>query len=74
MASKFQKRHYEAIAQALQAAHPLKGSPADNDLENFRWFVCRNEIARMLERDNSDFKRGRFEAACEPGANVRARG
>ena len=64
----FQKRHYEAIALAMQASHVL-GNPAQRN----QWESVRNELADMFARDNGQFKRDRFMYACEPGANVRAR-
>jgi hypothetical protein len=66
--TKFAKRHYEAIAVAMQAAHVL-GDPAKRN----QWESVRNELADMFARDNGQFKRDRFMWACEPGANVKAR-
>ena len=66
--NKFAKRHYEAIALAMQHAHVL-GNPVQRN----QWESVRNELADMFARDNGMFKRDRFMHACEPGANVRAR-
>jgi len=66
--NKFAKRHYEAIAQAMQHAHVI-GDPSYRN----QWESVRNEFADMFGRDNCQFKRDRFMHACEPGANVRAR-
>ena len=66
--NKFAKRHYEAIALAMQAAHVIC-DPAKRN----QWESVRNELADMFARDNEQFKRDRFMYACEPGANVRAR-
>ena len=66
--NKFAKRHYEAVALAMQSAHVI-GDPARRD----QWESVRNELADMFARDNGQFKRDRFMWACEPGANVRAR-
>ena len=63
--SHFQKRHYEAVALAMQSAHLIGGRN--------QWESVRNELADMFARDNGQFKRDRFMWACEPGANVRAR-
>ena len=71
----FAKRHYEAIATAMQEAHPSAAdtdTPSRLEAEEFRWFVVRRTLADTLARDNGQFKRDRFERACEPGANVRA--
>ena len=66
--NKFAKRHYEAIALAMQSAHVI-GNPAKRN----QWESVRNELADMFAGDNGQIKRDRFMWACEPGANVRAR-
>ena len=66
--TKFAKRHYEAIALAMQHAS-THGDPARRN----QWESVRNELADMFARDNSEFKRDRFMYACEPGANVKTR-
>ena len=66
--NKFAKRHYEAIALAMQHAHVI-GDPAKRN----QWESVRNELADLFARDNGMFKRDRLMHACEPGANVRAR-
>ena len=66
--NKFAKRHYEAIALAMQHAHVV-GDPARRN----QWESVRNELADLFARDNGQFKRERFIHACEPGANVQAR-
>ena len=69
MSAMFNKRHYEAIAQALQDAYP-KG-----DMVLVRpWWNVFEKLADTFTRDNPKFSRARFMSACEPGANVRARG
>ena len=70
--ARFAKRHYEAIAQAMQGAHVPRGVICDPCKRN-QWECVRNELADMFMRDNGEFKRDRFMRACEPGANVRAR-
>jgi hypothetical protein len=66
----FAKRHYEVIALALQASHP----PAPySSLDVEQWEKTRDELAKAFVRHSSQFKRDRFERACSPGANVRAR-
>jgi hypothetical protein len=70
--SKFCKRHYEAIAEVLQSASPIQADNAYSiRLDQHNETV--SHFANMLARDNGLFKRGRFERACVPGANVRAR-
>ena len=65
----FTKQHYEAIATALQNAQGY--CETDNQRRGVE--RARNELAGMFARDNGLFKCDRFEAACVPGANVRAR-
>jgi hypothetical protein len=72
---KFAKRHYEAIAQAMQHACPLAPRDSSNadPIRRNQWESVRNELTDMFARDSGMFKRDRFMHACEPGANVRAR-
>ncbi len=70
MPSKFCKRHYEAIAEAMQEAKPEPNWCAN---KHAQWNVTVSRLADMLARDNGLFKRDRFVRACEPGTNVRAR-
>lgn len=65
----FAKRHYEKIATALQSA----AGYCETDNQKRGVERARNEPADMFAGDNGLFKRGRFIAACEPGANVKAR-
>lgn len=66
----FAKRHYEAIATVMQNCKP-RPIPLFN--EAGQWYTTVYHLSEMLARDNPQFKRDRFERACEPGANVRAR-
>jgi hypothetical protein len=65
--NRFAKRHYEAIALAIQDAR--RRANGSNDPMT----VVVDELASMFPGDNGRFRRGRFERACVPGANVRAR-
>lgn len=65
--SQFCKRHYEAIATAMQEAR--RELPENPEGIN----VACNNLADLFARDSGLFKRDRFIRACEPGANVRAR-
>jgi hypothetical protein len=56
-----------AIAQAIQEARRSVNSSNDPIA------TVIEELADVFAADNGDFKRDRFERACEPGANVRAR-
>jgi hypothetical protein len=70
MASKFAKRHYEAIAAEMQILHQVwSGNP---DTEQCVEDVV-NTLAHAFKRDNFGFDSERFKRACLPGANVRAR-
>jgi hypothetical protein len=62
----FSKRHYEQIATTMQRAYADMKFPADYD-----YVVA--QLSRTFAQDNSAFKCDRFERACVPGANVRAR-
>jgi len=65
---RFSKRHYEALALALQDARTHLRCDAINQQE-----CVLRMLADMFAADNSQFKRQRFINACQPGANVRAR-
>ena len=65
--NQFAKRHYEAIATAIQEAR-RRVNGSNNPIA-----VVVDEIADLFASDNGMFKRERFVRACEPGANVRAR-
>lgn len=67
MKSKFQQRHYEAIASAMQK------TKNDNTDGGYAWLRIRNALVIMFQDDNPNFNRDRFINACEPGANVKAR-
>ena len=67
--NKFAKRHYEAIATAMQEAMRVASMPGD--VHCVRMVI--EELADLFASDNGMFKRERFVRACEPGANVRAR-
>ena len=67
----FQKRHYEAIALAMQEASRMANN--GEACEKHGVVAAIEELSRVFARDNSQFKRERFIAACQPGANVRAR-
>ncbi len=62
--NKFAKRHYEAIAEAIQEARRRANGSYDPIT------VVVDEIADTFAGDNGMFKRDRFIRACEPGANV----
>ena len=68
--SKFAKRHYEAIALAMQDACPAPHWDAN---KRAQWDVDVSRLADVFARDNGQFKRDRFIAACQPGSNVKAR-
>lgn len=61
----FQKRHYQQVALALQYV--------ESDIDGRAHERVIKEIADLFARDNCRFSRGAFEAACQPGADVRRR-
>lgn len=65
----FNKRHYEAVAQAIQEAIAVCN---DSSQVHGAYRVAK-ELRNIFNRDNPAFKPDRFERACQPGANVRAR-
>jgi methyl coenzyme M reductase alpha subunit len=65
--TKFAKRHYEAVALAIQEARRRANGSNDPIA------VVVDELADVFASDNGMFKRERFKCACVPGANVRAR-
>ena len=68
--SKFQQRHYEAIAEVMQdIQHNVCETPSEKELVSF----VIGKLSRMFRNDNYLFDGGRFERACQPGANVKAR-
>jgi hypothetical protein len=68
--NRFAKRHYEAIATAIQEAR-RRASDGDNNHDPITNVV--DELCWLFRSDNGQFKQDRFYRACEPGANVRAR-
>jgi len=62
--NRFAKRHYEAIATAIQEAR-RRASDGDNNHDY--------SITNVVDELCWLFSRDRFYRACVPGANVRAR-
>lgn len=69
----FAKRHYEAVALAMQEAKECAYRAESVNASIGQWIIATEALADMFARDNGQFKRDRFIRACEPGANVRAR-
>ena len=73
----FSKRHYEAIAMVMQNTKPSPGfgtCDAERNRELDQWTKMVRALRDRFKRDNPAFLGERFERACIPGANVRARG
>ena len=68
--TKFAKRHYEAIALALQEAR-RRVEDGDNNHDPIANVV--DELSWLFRSDNGLFKCERFRRACVPGANVQAK-
>jgi len=70
MTTLFQKRHYEAVAQALQRCQ-LETVWSPEATEGF--IRVQMALITLFRHDNGHFYTDRFERACQPGANVSAR-
>src|SRR5215472_14438846 len=71
--SHFHKRHYEAIALAMQDVNPIRFTSTDDPERRIQYAATLRVLCDLFAGDNGQFKRDRFIRACEPGANVRAR-
>lgn len=71
------KQHFEAIANALAAAHPDSFIPSSDherdtssmreyDVAAYQWRRCVEKVADGLACQNPNFKRARFVGACYP--------
>jgi len=69
----FTKRHYQAIAEAMQKSMSDPATPGSREIQLVQWKNIRDALADMFARDNGSFKKDLFLAACQPGANVNAR-
>ena len=65
----FRKRHFAAIAEAIQEATLC----CDTNEQRRGVELLREELATLFKRSNGQFDRQRFERACIPNTNVRAR-
>lgn len=75
MANSFTRRHYEAIAEVMQATKPLGNFGNEQFIGSMtQWQFTVVKLADAFANDYPGFLRGRFMRACEPGANVKARG
>jgi hypothetical protein len=62
----FSKKHYEAIAKALNDAKPAIGpNDADNNDREAVWLDCVTNIVKAFEADSPRFDRFKFLAAAE---------
>lgn len=62
MASKFQRRHYEAVAATLKRCKPDKDTAWGSNLK--LWEEVCLEFVRTFRADNGNFHTYRFYAAC----------
>lgn len=65
----FAKRHYGAIALAMQETYPRPASVTRLEV----WDEVRRALAYTFKEDSARFNEARFIVACLPGRNVRAR-
>ncbi len=73
MTTKFQQRHYEAIAEVLQESLSWAITDGPSPQMQLGVHMVRNRLTELFEADNPLFDSERFERACQPGANVKAR-
>jgi hypothetical protein len=66
MRTKFQKRHYVALAEIVRVA---KRRP--NDSAGEAVLDIEQDLADLFTRDNPKFKRGTFVKACQPREGAR---
>lgn len=74
--SMFTRRHYRAIALAMQDTKPEPGfgtCEAERNRELDQWTYTCAILECMFDADNPRFNWDWFEQACAPGANVRKR-
>ena len=74
--SHFAKRHYEAIAEAIQWAKKdvLFKEPDSSHKDMLDGIdLLRDHLVDMFKSDNGQFDKERFKFACEPGRNIKAR-
>ena len=70
----FSKRHYEAIATVCQEYRKHSANFQTKAVrDNYQW-EFEGRLSDMFERTSPGFKREWFLRACQPGANVKARG
>ncbi len=74
MTSKFQQRHYEAIAEVIQAVKDDIHLNSDNDTRQLHGVAkVQATLSRLFKADNTAFDTDRFARACFPGANAKNR-
>ena len=71
MATKFQQRHFENLAQLMQDNMPVTTSKAQTRAE-YREQLIR-AMCELFKADSPHFNEDRFRLACVPGNNVRSR-
>ena len=66
MKSKFERRHYEAVAAVVRSCHPDTGGGTLLNIGKSEWEIVKFKMANMFEIDNPRFDRAKFDEACEP--------
>ena len=69
--SKFQQRHFEALAELMQQVMPEPQTKAQSRAE-YREEIIR-KMCGLFAADNEHFNPDHFRLACVPGNNVRTR-
>lgn len=62
MNPKFERRHYNAVADVLKHAAPILAY----DAANAKWSAIVEAFIMMFKADNPNFKPQRFRDACDP--------
>ena len=65
--SKFQQRHYEAIAKVMLDTKPDRGfgtCEAERNRELYQWEDIRDSLRELFAEDNPRFKADKFTKAC----------
>lgn len=66
--ARFQQRHFEAIAEVIQE---LTSDCERAELSFTVLEMTKDKLCKLFASDNPNFDLGRFQRACEPGANVK---
>ena len=63
---KFERRHYQAIAEVLRECYPRSINADVNNIGKPWWNYIKKRMSVMFANDNPNFDWEKFEEACEP--------